>query len=232
MRCRGAGTDQADPPTSILSPNHCRLCGEWQRESPQRLTSSKPARSPKQISRVYRPISRAVQYQWSGLPFGAVALRGVCDPAYRPMDVVKADNSGQKLHHLGFVVADIAAGMKGFVGSLAATWDGRVFEDPHQKVKVAFLSTRAGDPLIELAEPAAEDSPVRRFLTERGGGLHHVCYEVGDLEEQMAEMKARRCTIVRRPKPAIAFDGRRIAWVLTAEKLLVELLEKGNPRPT
>jgi methylmalonyl-CoA/ethylmalonyl-CoA epimerase len=147
------------------------------------------------------------------------------------MEILKDRDSAQALHHLGFVVADIAAGVEGFVRSLAAAWDGRVYEDPLQRVKVAFLAIRPGDPLIELVEPAAEDSPVRHFLTARGGGLHHVCYEVGGLEEQMAAMKARGCTIVRRPKPAIAFDGRRIAWMFTAEKLLVELLEKGNRQP-
>jgi methylmalonyl-CoA/ethylmalonyl-CoA epimerase len=147
------------------------------------------------------------------------------------MDILKDRDSAQSLHHLGFVVADIAAGMEGFVRSLAAAWDGRVYEDPYQRVKVAFLSIRPGDPLIELVEPAAEDSPVRQFLTQRGGGLHHVCYEVADLEKQLAEMKARGCMIIRRPKPAIAFDGRRIAWLFTAEKLLVELLEKGNRQP-
>jgi methylmalonyl-CoA/ethylmalonyl-CoA epimerase len=142
------------------------------------------------------------------------------------------DDSVQRLHHVGFVVADIVVGMEGFVRSMSASWDGRIFEDPHQKVKVAFLSTRPGDPLIELVEPAAEDAPVRRFLIERGGGLHHVCYEVDDIEAHIVEMKARRSMMVRRPKPAVAFDGRRIAWMLTAEKLLVELLEKGvQPLP-
>jgi methylmalonyl-CoA/ethylmalonyl-CoA epimerase len=134
-------------------------------------------------------------------------------------------NSPRVLHHLGFVVTDIGAGMEGFVRSLGASWNGLVYEDPHQRVKVAFLAARAGDPLIELVEPAAEDSPVRRFLAEKGGGLHHVCYEVEDLEGAMAEMKSRGALITRRPKPAVAFDGRRIAWMLTAEKLLVELLE-------
>jgi methylmalonyl-CoA/ethylmalonyl-CoA epimerase len=69
---------------------------------------------------------------------------------------------------------------------------------------------------------------VRHFLSQRSGGLHHLCYEVDDLDSQLAEMKARHSMIVRRPKPATAFDGRRIAWILTAERLLVELLEKGS----
>ena len=81
------------------------------------------------------------------------------------------------------------------------------------------------DPQIELVEPAGEDSPVLRFL-EQGGGLHHVCYEVADLEEQLVEFRSRGAVIARRPKPAVAFGGRRIAWVITAEKLLVELLEE------
>ena len=130
------------------------------------------------------------------------------------------------LHHVGFVVPDIASAMAGFVSSLAACWDGRTFDDPHQKVKVAFLTTHPGDPSIELVEPAGEDSPVFRFLHEKGGGLHHVCYEVDDLEQQMAEMKSRGSLVARRPKPAVAFEGRRIAWMLTQQKFLVELLDR------
>lgn len=139
---------------------------------------------------------------------------------------VSAPETQLRLHHVGFVVADIATGMEGFKRSLSADWDGRIFEDPHQKVKVAFLQTRPGDALIELVEPAAEHSPVLRFLREKGGGFHHVCYEVADLERAMGEMKSRGALIAKRPKPAIAFAGRRIAWVLTAEKFLVELLEQ------
>jgi methylmalonyl-CoA/ethylmalonyl-CoA epimerase len=130
-----------------------------------------------------------------------------------------------KLDHFGFVVADIEAGVAGFTKSLAASWDGRIFQDPLQKVKVTFLETGPGDARIELVQPDAEDSPVSRFLREKGGGFHHVCYEVADLERQMAEMKSRGALIARRPLPAMAFEGRRIAWMLTAEKMLVELLE-------
>jgi methylmalonyl-CoA/ethylmalonyl-CoA epimerase len=131
-----------------------------------------------------------------------------------------------RLHHVGYVVASIETAMPGFVRSLAAAWDGRVFDDPLQKVKVAFLTTRREDALIELVEPAGADSPVLRFLEEKGGGLHHVCYEVADLEEQLSEFRSRGAVIAKRPKPAVAFGGRRIAWIVTPEKLLVELLEE------
>lgn len=131
-----------------------------------------------------------------------------------------------RLHHIGFVVASIEDAMPGFVRSMMAERDGKSFDDPLQKAKVAFLVTRVGDALIELVEPLGEDSPVQRFLQEKGGGLHHLCYEVANLEQELADFRARGAVIARRPKPAVAFGGRRIAWVITSEKLLVELLEE------
>src|SRR5215813_10506696 len=136
------------------------------------------------------------------------------------MSPLNNHESAQRLHHLGFVVANIEAGMQGFARSLSATWDGRVFEDPIQKARVAFLATSPRDPLIELVQPTVEGAPTWRFLNDRGGGLHHVCYEVANLETHVAEMKVRRCMVVRQPTPAVAFDGRRIAWIFTPENLL------------
>ena len=131
-----------------------------------------------------------------------------------------------RLHHVGFVVSSIEARMPGFARSMWAGQCSQCFEDPLQKAKVAFLTTRPGDAQIELVEPLGEDSPVQRFLRQTGGGLHHLCYEVADLEEELAAFRSRGAVIAKRPKPAAAFGGRRIAWVITAEKLLVELLEE------
>jgi methylmalonyl-CoA/ethylmalonyl-CoA epimerase len=116
--------------------------------------------------------------------------------------------------------------MEGFLCSLNASWNQQIFEDPLQKVKVAFLTPRAGEPQIELVEPVGDRSPVRKFLLEKGGGLHHFCYETDDLEAELQAFRSRRAILARPPLPAVAFHGRRIAWVLTRERLLVELLEK------
>lgn len=129
------------------------------------------------------------------------------------------------LHHVGFVVADMASAMEGFLRSLNASWDRQIWEDPLQRVKVAFLTTRPGEPQIELVEPVGDRSPVRKFLVEKGGGLHHCCYETDDLGAELRAFRSRRAILVRPPQPAVAFDGRRIAWLLTQENLLVELLE-------
>ena len=75
-------------------------------------------------------------------------------------------------------------------------------------------------------EPVGDRSPVLKFLREKGGGLHHFCYVTNDLEADLKGFRSRQAILVRNPVPAVAFDGRRIAWVLTREKLLVELLER------
>ena len=135
-------------------------------------------------------------------------------------------SSGQlKLHHIGFVLASIQESAESFARSLCATWDGNIVFDPLQKVRVTFLRGAHGnDPLIELVEPADPESPVSRFLEGRGG-LHHLCYEVEDLESHLAFSKSVGTIIIRPPVPAVAFGGRRIAWALTRKRLLVEFLE-------
>jgi methylmalonyl-CoA/ethylmalonyl-CoA epimerase len=130
-----------------------------------------------------------------------------------------------KLHHIGFVVESIQESAESFALSLGATWDGNIIHDPLQKVRVTFLQgAHIGDALIELVEPAGPDSPVLGFLEKRGG-LHHLCYEVEDLESHLAFSKSIGTKIIRTPVPAVAFGGRRIAWALTKKRLLVEFLE-------
>lgn len=131
-----------------------------------------------------------------------------------------------RLHHVGFVVASIEEASPKFALSLAVSTVSEVFHDRLQGVRVIFLYP-PGSVAIELVEPApigGSSSPVTSFLN-RGGGLHHICYEVSDLEQQIEEMQSRKCLLLRPPKAAVAFGGRRIAWIITAEKLLLEYLE-------
>ena len=139
--------------------------------------------------------------------------------------VISAD---AELHHIGFAVDDIERALAGFQHSLQAEWNGRIWEDPRQGVRVAFLAARGNPVQIELVSPWGDDSPVAQFL-ERGGGLHHVCYQVAGLDARLAEMRGRGSLIVRAPQPAVAFENRRIAWLITREKLLIELLERLDP---
>jgi methylmalonyl-CoA/ethylmalonyl-CoA epimerase len=129
-------------------------------------------------------------------------------------------------HHLGFVVPSIADAAKDFAESLDADWDAKVIHDPLQVVRVTFLRPRRPqNPVVELVEPAGDKSPVLGFL-KRGGGLHHLCYELEGLEKQLDIARTMGMLITKPPQPAVAFGGRRIAWVYTKQRLLLELLEK------
>jgi methylmalonyl-CoA/ethylmalonyl-CoA epimerase len=131
-----------------------------------------------------------------------------------------------KLHHIGFVVFSIQESVEGFARSVDATWDGNVVFDAIQKVRVTFFKGHnPTDPLIELVEPSGPASPVASFV-ERGGGLHHLCYEVPNLEAHLTFCKSVGAKIICPPVPAVAFGGRRIAWAVTRNRLLMEFLER------
>ena len=131
-----------------------------------------------------------------------------------------------RLHHLGFVVASIEESVAGYIEQFGLSWDERVFHDPFQRVRVTFLRTaNAGEPRFELVEPAGEGSPVTRFLA-LGGGLHHLCYEVEDIFAALEDARKQGGVVLRSPKPAVAFEGRPIAWVRTKQKVLVEYLQR------
>jgi methylmalonyl-CoA/ethylmalonyl-CoA epimerase len=129
-------------------------------------------------------------------------------------------------HHVGFVVGSIAQTAREFAESIGANWDAIVIHDPLQAVRVTLLRPSVPqNPVVELVEPAGDDSPVIGFL-KRGGGLHHFCYEVTELERQLEVARSLGMLIAKMPQPAAAFGGRRIAWVYTKQRLLLELLEK------
>lgn len=131
------------------------------------------------------------------------------------------------LHHLGLVVRSISSAGQGFAVSMSARWDGEIIHDPIQQVRVAFFyPADVRNPVFELVEPASEASPVSTFLKKQGGGLHHICYEVDVLDAALEAARNEGWAIASLPAPAVAFHGRRIAWIYSKNRLLVELLER------
>ncbi len=130
-----------------------------------------------------------------------------------------------KFNHLGVAVADLAAARKSYEELFGYRVLSGPFDDAAQQATVCFLgSGESGDVVIELIAPLGDDSHVARLL-KKGGGAYHVCYEVDDIEQTLAEMRSKGCLIVREPVPAVAYAGRRIAWFLTPSRQLTELVE-------
>lgn len=136
--------------------------------------------------------------------------------------------NSSRVHHVGYVTDSIAGSVREYERATDLVWDGRIIHDPLQMVRVAFLSSgESGLVTVELVEPAGSRSPVNPFLAA-GGGLHHVCLEVPDLQAHSLASQDAGCTLIRVPMPAAAFGGRKIAWIRTTGGQLIELLEHGT----
>jgi methylmalonyl-CoA/ethylmalonyl-CoA epimerase len=140
-----------------------------------------------------------------------------------------APDNGLSFHHVGMVVKDIAAAARRLTSGLGLQWDGKIFEDPVQTVKVSFLlHPDTHQPALELVEPSSPRSKVAAFLG-KSGGCHHVCYEVDCIDTAVARVRQSGAVVLQKPVPAVAFDGRHIAWVFTSDRILIEFLAKSKP---
>lgn len=134
------------------------------------------------------------------------------------------------LHHVGVAVPDIAVAIAGYQRLLGYSLLSGPFDDPIQKVTVAFLGRGAEDTVtVELVAPLTPDSPVSDLLKQNRSGAYHLCYETGDMEAAIAHFRRERCVLVSPPQPAVAFDGRRVAWLFSPLRQLFELVESARP---
>jgi methylmalonyl-CoA/ethylmalonyl-CoA epimerase len=131
-----------------------------------------------------------------------------------------------KLHHIGIVVKDCEVYGEAYARLLGLVAESELFYDPIQKVRVQFWRDREGS-FIELIEPVGNDSPVWREA-QKGGGLNHLCYETSDIEQTINDSLREGAIAVRPIAPAIAFEGRRIAFLYFFELGLIEFVETHN----
>jgi methylmalonyl-CoA epimerase len=93
-----------------------------------------------------------------------------------------------------------------------------------QKVTVAFLPV--GESRVELLEPTSPDSPVAKFLEKRGGGIHHLCFAVDDIEKALADLSGKGFRLIH-SSPVPGADGKRVAFLHpeAGGGVLIELAE-------
>jgi methylmalonyl-CoA/ethylmalonyl-CoA epimerase len=143
---------------------------------------------------------------------------------------------GIRLNHIGFVVRNISEFAELF-GALGLRKVTKPEPDPIQKVIACFMATQGDDDAhIELIEPSEDHSPVSNFLEKRGGGLHHICFEIDDIEKTVHDLEKRGFKVVVPPVDCVGYDRSfnrqsqrvsKIAFFFLSDKFLIELLEKG-----
>lgn len=114
------------------------------------------------------------------------------------------------LDHIGIAVrrADDAADR--MCETLGYTRRTAKVTNTRQRVNVIFLS-KPGSLDLKLIEPSDDESPLWAFV-QKGGGLHHLCFRVDDVEETCQEMREKRVRVVAAPEPGEAFDDHLIAF--------------------
>jgi len=129
----------------------------------------------------------------------------------------------KKIEHIGIAVKDIQAAGK-LYEILLNTTVYKVEEVELEGVKTAFL--QSGPNKIELLEASSIDSPVSKFIEKRGEGIHHIAFDVDDIEAEMERLKKEGFTLLNeKPKPGA--DNKLVCFIhpKSANGILIELCQ-------
>ncbi len=128
----------------------------------------------------------------------------------------------KSIEHIGIAVEDLKEAVAAYAVMGMKTVSQE--EVPDEKVRVAMLPV--GSTRIELLEPTSEDSAVRRFLKNRGQGIHHIALRVEDIEGACEELRAAGLRVVY-DEPRVGEGGAKVNFVHPASThgVLIELRE-------
>jgi len=128
----------------------------------------------------------------------------------------------KKFNHIAIGVENIEASLPFWRDALGLTLE-HIEEVPSQKARVAFLPV--GESEVELVQPTDPGTGMAKFIQERGGGMHHLCLEVEDIEQALAELKAKGVRLI--DETAQVLPGRKMAFIhpKATGGVLVELYE-------
>lgn len=129
----------------------------------------------------------------------------------------------KKINHIAIAVNDLEEAAKFYQDVLGLSLSG-VEVVAAQKTKVGFF--KIGGLKIELVQPSEPDSPLVKFLETKGQGVHHICFEVDDLEAEIKALLRKGATMVdQKPRPGA--HNTKVAFVhpKSASGVLIELCE-------
>ena len=125
-------------------------------------------------------------------------------------------------HHLGIATRSLDSDARAYE-ALGYTCEGAEFVDPIQGVRGQFMAGEG--PRLELLEPLPGSETLSPILA-RGVKCYHHAFEVVSLADSVAELRTHRAQVVRAAVPAVAFDRRRVVFVMLPNMWMVELIER------
>jgi methylmalonyl-CoA/ethylmalonyl-CoA epimerase len=128
-----------------------------------------------------------------------------------------------RVDHIGIAVEDLDAAIALHERDYGMALVHRELID-EQGVEAVLLDV--GENHVELLRPLSEDTPVGRFLASRGPGLHHVAYQVGDVDSTLAQLRERGLRLIDET-PRTGIRGSRVAFLHPAASggVLTEIVQ-------
>lgn len=135
----------------------------------------------------------------------------------------------KKIDHVAIVVEDLDEAL-GFWRDKLGLPLNHVEEVRDQESIVAFLPL--GESEVELVQPTSGENGVARYLTRRGPGMHHICFEVDDIEAYLRKLRLSDVRLINE-EPVVGTGGKRIAFIHpeSTHGVLVELYEITSEEP-
>lgn len=129
----------------------------------------------------------------------------------------------KKIHHIGYLVKNIEKATSEFI-KLGYETCGDVVYDDIRCIDILFLEKDGYK--IELVKPIGEKSVVHSLIKKVGVGPYHICYEVDDIEKAGQELRENGYVSLDESNPAVAIDGRCVAFFYNRYLGMIELVEK------
>lgn len=132
----------------------------------------------------------------------------------------------EKLEHIGIAVKNLATANKLF-GQLLGSSHYKIEEVESEGVRTSFF--KVSGVKIELLEATTPDSPIAKFIEKRGEGIHHLAFEVANIDESLKDYQKKGFTLINATAKAGA-DNKRIGFLhpKSTNGVLIELCQEDN----
>ena len=129
-----------------------------------------------------------------------------------------------KIDHIGIAVRDLKKATSLYSDAFGLEVSDEI-DAPERKLRIAF--TEISGTKLEFLMPTDNGSVVAKFIDKRGEGIHHICFEVDDIEKAVSELKSKGVELVDE-KPRLGVEGDKIVFLQPKSMfgVLIELKEK------
>ena len=131
-----------------------------------------------------------------------------------------------KMHHIGYAVSKMEKAAEGF--GILGYRVGEIVHDASRNVDICFLEHPIGRERIELVAPAGPGNAVEETLRRNGPMPYHICYEVANMGETIAELLGGGWLLIPKPEKAPAIGNAPVAFLYHRAMGMIELVEIGK----